>query len=235
MSWMKPQYIRKFQIFKRLLNKEDPVIVEIGAHFGEDSVRFSETFSKAVIHCFEPDPRCIKIFKKHVKSERIVLNELALSDIDGQGMFFQSYQEQNEVKVPNKYDWISTEDYDKEKLNASGASSLKKGYKHAVKNSVEVKTKRYDTWYKESGIKIVDLVWIDVQGAEKEVIDGMGDAIKNIKFIWTEYGETFYDGAMTRSQTINLLESLNFKLIPELSSRDDNGDLLFYNRGLIIK
>ncbi len=72
------KYKRKFDVFKVILSKNNPTIVEIGAHFGEDSMRFAEAFPEAQIHCFEPDPRCIEVFKKYVKNKRIILYELTL-------------------------------------------------------------------------------------------------------------------------------------------------------------
>ncbi len=73
----------------------------------------------------------------------------------------------------------------------------------------------------------IDLAWIDVQGAEKDVILGMGSQVKNIKFIWMEYGEDTYDGAMGRIETIELMESLGFSVVDQLSSKTHAGDLLF--------
>ena len=115
MSWMK-KYKKKFDVFKVILDKPNPIIVEIGAHYGEDSVRFVETFKDAKVYCFEPDPRNIAIFKKHVNDERIKLFEYALSNEEGEAQFYQSFQDYERLDVPEKYDWISYEDYQKHKL-----------------------------------------------------------------------------------------------------------------------
>ena len=57
----------------------------------------------------------------------------------------------------------------------------------------------------------------------------MGSTIQNISFIWIEYGEDEYDGALNRAQTIELLFSKNFTLIENLSSKGTKGDLMFQN------
>ena len=57
-------YGKKFQLIKELIKKNDPLIIEIGAHFGEDTLRLLETFPNAEIHCFEPDSRNYAIFEK---------------------------------------------------------------------------------------------------------------------------------------------------------------------------
>ena len=219
-------YKKKFDMFKLVLNKADPVIVEIGAHFGEDSMRFAHVFPKSQIHCFEPDPRCISVFKKYVDNERIKLYEFALSNREGELDFFQSFK-QNEVYTPPKYDWISDDDYKNLKLGNSGSSSLKKGYSNVLANSIKVKTKRYDSWAIKNKINFVDLAWIDVQGAEKDVLEGMGDCMDKIQHIWIEYGEKEYEDAMSRDETVSYLSSRGFALVDYFSSSQTIGDLLF--------
>ena len=44
---------------------DPPVVVEIGAHYGEDSYYFLETFEEIELYCFEPDPRNIEMIKKY--------------------------------------------------------------------------------------------------------------------------------------------------------------------------
>ena len=213
-------------MFKAILGKEDPVIVEIGAHYGEDTLRFLEVFPQSTLYCFEPDPRNICIFERYVDDPRATLFTTALSSAPGTAMFYQSYQASN-APVPEKYDWIDTTIYKETKANSSGASSLKRGHKDVLMTPITVPTERFDKWHQDHQIGPVDLVWLDVQGAEREVIEGMGDAIDSVSLIWAEYGETGYEGAMTRAETINLLKTKNFVLVPQLSGDDPTGDLLF--------
>ena len=204
-------YGAKFLFLKSLIKNDAPSIIEIGAHYGEDSLRLAHTFPQAQIHCFEPDPRNISIFKKHVSNPNIHLYETALSNEDGEAVFYLSYQPSSEV--PPKYDWIDPSDYKELQLNNSGASSLKKGYQHNLDSVATVPSLRFDTWHKDNPIKKIDFAWIDVQGAEREVIEGMGKKIKTIKYIWMEYGEMFYDGAMSRDETVSLLASKGFDIV----------------------
>lgn len=220
------KYKRKFDIFKAILDKDDPVVVEIGAHYGEDTLRFLEVFEKARMYCFEPDPRNIEIFKQYVTNPRATLRTTALAASDGTAKFYQSYQETPD-QVPEKYDWITLEDYRKSLINSSGCSSLKKGHPHLLGDPIVVQTERFDKWYNQSDLGLIDLVWIDVQGAERDVIEGMGDAIHNVRLIWVEYGELEYSGAMTYHETIALLKEKNFVSVPQLSDHGQSGDLLF--------
>lgn len=222
-------YASKFNMIRYLLKKENPTIVEIGAHYGEDSLRFLEAFRDVNLFCFEPDPRNVEIFKKYVNDDRVKLFEIALSDEKGKANFYQSYQEYNQSNTPDKYNWINKEDYIEKRLNNSGASSLKKGYAHTLQSPIEVETDRFDNWCKQNRIDEIDFVWLDVQGAEKEVIEGMGDAIENIKYIWLEYGEIFYEGGMDRKDTLLLMNKKGFQEVREFSDHTSQGDILCIN------
>ena len=225
-------YGPKFEMFKQRLQKDDPVIVEIGSHYGEDTMRFLETFKDLKIYCFEPDPRNIMIFKKHVNNKKIELFEYALSDREGTMDFYLSHDNKID-SVPEKYDWISLEDYSKKRLSNSGSSSLKKGYSKNFQK-IQVRTRRFDNWTVENYNGPIDLVWMDVQGAERDVLNGMGSTIKNIKFIWMEYGEKFYQDAMDRQESITLMDSLGFIEVPHCSDTTPQGDILFKNKNLDI-
>ena len=111
----KTQYREKFNKLRKLIGISNPIIVEIGAHYGEDTYRLIKTFDNAIVHSIEPDPRNIDIFKKHIKSNQIKLHEIALSNIGGEMDFYQSYSESN-GNVPEKYDWISQSDYIEKKI-----------------------------------------------------------------------------------------------------------------------
>tara|TARA_A100001035_G_scaffold241817_1_gene207971 strand:- start:569 stop:1318 length:750 start_codon:yes stop_codon:yes gene_type:complete len=220
-------YKKKFYNIKKLIRNPAPVIVEIGAHYGEDTLRFKHIFPDSSLHCFEPDPRNISIFKKYVRLNKVFLYELALSNKIGKKNFYQSFNEDKVYKVPEKYDWISLEEYNLLKLNNSGSSSLKKGYQKILSETIVVGTERFDNWAKNHNIGLIDLVWIDVQGAEGDVIEGMGEKIKSINYVWIEYGEKAYEDALSREETIKIFEDKGFYLVNHLSSKHQTGDLLF--------
>jgi hypothetical protein len=76
---------------------------------------------------------------------------------------------------------------------------------------------------------------MDVQGAERQVIEGAVDTLKRTNFVFTEYGATStYPEAMTREQTIEIMKEHGFELIPEHSPAITvkEGNLLFRNKAL---
>lgn len=229
MDFMK-HYSLKFENIKKIINNHKPVIVEIGAHYGEDTLRFLETFPDARIFCFEPDKRNIKIFKKLVNKPGVELIEKAVSNKNGQTKFYPSFVNSNIDSVPEKYNFISKDEYINLGLNGSGASSIKQGFPECLNEDYLVTAIRFDKWYDNKNIGLIDFVWIDVQGAEREVILGMGNVIKKIRMIWMEYGETNYNGAMNREETVSLLNSKGFSLDSHSSDSGLQGDLLFRNK-----
>jgi len=223
-------YKEKFSLIRKIIAKENPTIVEVGAHYGEDSMRFLETFPKAKIYCFEPDPRNVRAFRAYIDNPQIQLFEVALAAQNGTASFFQSYQNPATREVPSKYDWIDVELYEKEQLSNSGSSSLKKGYKFNLEGSITVRTQRFDDWKDENKVGEVDFAWIDVQGAEKDVLDGMGDTIRQIKLIWIEYGETDYEDAMSRDEVVAYFNERHFAVVEKFSTKGLKGDLLFLRK-----
>lgn len=223
-AYWNAEYRHKFDQFRKIISDQSFCIVEIGSHYGEDSLRLAETFSDSKIYCFEPDPRNTSVHRKYVDHPRILLNECALSSTEGSKPFYQSYQKNPSSSVPEKYSWISPSDYYILDLHNSGSSSLKSGYPHTLKEPIDVSTIRFDSWCISNQISNIDFAWIDVQGAELDVIEGMGDKVRNINYIWIEYGQMEYTGALSKSDTLSLLNSKGFS-----PAGEGDTDILFIN------
>lgn len=170
--------MKKLTISK-LLQKHNPIILEIGTSTGEDTLAFLREFSHIQLYCFEPDPRCVEIHKSQVKDPRCKLYEIAISDVDGEAEFYQS---SGYYEGLTKYsDWLQS-------------SSLKIPKNHLkvhpwckFENQVKVPTRRLDSWFEENPIDEIDLIWADVQGAEMNLIQGAAKTLSHTKYFYTEY------------------------------------------------
>lgn len=228
---------------KNLLKKENPIIVEIGAHKGYDTKRFLDEFKDIKIYCFEPDPRCIKEFKNHINDKRCTLIEAAISNKDGEATLNMSSgyhpgklsRFYNILKATGLIKWIirNKEDWD-------FSSSIKRAISNSkyypwleFHKTTKVKTIKLDTWTKQNNLKIIDFIWADIQGAEKEMIEGGINTLKIVKYIFTEYGEIkTYPEALSRDQTIELLKKYDFQIVKQYSTKGESGNLLFENSRL---
>ena len=216
------------KVIVSMVDRPDPVIVEVGSHLGTDTCRFLKLFPEVRLFCFEPDPRNVKAFRKYMFDPRLVLYPVAVSDRDASDVrFYQAHNPENWRKPSKKVPWIPVKEFRKRKLSRSSASSLKTGHS-ALDGCLKTKvdTIRLDTWFHGQNIDRVDVLWVDVQGSERDVLVGASDVLKITRFIWIEYGELGYVGSMTRKQTIRLLSS-RFNPVLGKSSSGAKGNLLF--------
>lgn len=213
-----------YNFIKQNIN-ENSIFFEIGSHFGVDTKEFIKITKN--LHCFEPDPRNIKIFKE--LNLTVHLNEYAISDTDGICKFYQSNGNVYESKygptdneIVNKNDW-------------SASSSLMKPKNHIKKtpwvkfdNIIEVKTKKLETYCLENNINKIDFVWMDVQGAELNVINGMGDFKQKIHYIYTEYNdEELYTNQPNKNKILENMGDM-WKVV-----FDFGGDILLENKNYL--
>ena len=81
--------MNKYEI-KSLIGTEDPIILEIGANNGTDTIDFLNTFKAGRFFCFEPDPRALAQWMQNVKDPRAQVFNIAISDQIGTIEFNQS-------------------------------------------------------------------------------------------------------------------------------------------------
>ena len=74
----------------------------------------------------------------------------------------------------------------------------------------------------------IDMLYIDVQGAELYVLKGAGELLENIKYIWTEVGPgEAYKGGASYQELIQYLDAYNFQLVYLECPPGLMGDALF--------
>ena len=156
--------------------KDIRVILDIGSRYGNESVALKQMFPNSKIYAFECNPDCIKAWKNNAKNKDIVLVEKAVSDVDGIVEFYAINAKK--TITPHKDGNI-------------GASSLLRSnpeypYERYYQDCIKVPSTTIDAWARNNDMKQIDLVWIDLQGAELKAFTGMKDVLKNIKLIHTE-------------------------------------------------
>lgn len=193
-----------YSIINSIFNKNS-IFFEIGSHFGLDTQKLLLISNH--IHCFEPDPRNIEIFKKF--NLPVILNEIAISDKDGIEDFYLSSGNVYESKygpthqdIVNNHDWSSSSSLKQPKHHLTITPWVKFNYK------ISVKTQRLDTYCIQNNINKIDFIWMDVQGAELDVICGIGDYKNKINYIYTEYSDyELYENQPTKQQILDYLGS----------------------------
>ena len=163
-----------FTAMQRLLNGvAEPIIFDVGAHHGYVSRTFRELFPTATIYAFEPFEASFEQLKENTASDpRTHVFNYGLSDRDG----VQSFHS-NPVSVTNSL--LSTDE--------SGAQTWGTGFLE-TQRIVQAQFKTIDSVVATMRIPRIDILKLDVQGAEYLVITG-ASAVCNrgaIRLIYSE-------------------------------------------------
>ena len=191
-------------------NTEKYVIFDVGSRDGLQSIEFYKNFPNAIIYCFECNPNTIPICKKNIENyrDRIHLIEGAVCDYDGEITFYPINQQQTVTT------W--------EHVNP-GASSIFKSNgtyseEYYVQYEITTNCHRLDTVMKTNNIPKVDIIWMDIQGAELLALKGLGDFLKGVQLIHTEVSyKEMYSGQVMFDELHAFMMNNQFILKNELS------------------
>lgn len=236
--------IGKDEIKKLIGEKEKIVIFEIGCADGVDSKDFLTTFGdNLMLYTFDPEPINIQIMTKEgmfdaqgnsnnslVSDARHIFSPYALCDKDGTVEFNRS---RNTAGEGGGYFWGRYSGSIRKPKTHLYSDVYGNRWPACVFDEVEeVSSIRLDTFCKNNDISSIDFLWMDVQGAEKDVFSGAQNMLKNINYVYTEfYNEEMYSGCVGLEEIKSLLP--NFEVINIWSYHDaDGGDVLFRNMEL---
>ena len=136
--------------------------VDIGANVGYLSLLAAGLVgSNGKVYAFEPNTQLHDKFMRSVRAnsfeDRIQLSEAALSNIDAERVdFFLSQAEANSG--------LSSLTPNEDQLSVGNLS---------LSHKISVPSRTFDSWIEETGITNIDLLKIDVEGAEEMVLEGM--------------------------------------------------------------
>jgi len=139
-----------FAILRDSLDR-DSVILSCG--IGEDASFDLGLIEKygCTVHGFDPTPKSVAWVRRTIHEPRFVLHELAVAPEDGIIRLF----------LPKRPDWVS--------------ASLRHG-EHTSDDHVDVSARRVATLVAELGVSRVDVLKMDIEGAEYSVLaDLLGD------------------------------------------------------------
>lgn len=168
-----------------------PIILDCGANIGFATLYFKWLHPESTIYTFEPDPRTFELLKENVESndlENVHLFNAAVSDHDGTIDFY------NDVETP-------------------GSLLMSTKQERMPKQKVTVDSKALSALITEENLDHIDMLKIDVEGAEKEV---MQDLTKNkqqldrIDKIVMEYHHNIEGYASNLGEFLQMFEDAGF-------------------------
>lgn len=209
---------------KVILDKnKEYVIFDIGSRDCLQSIEFYNNFPNAKIYAFECNPNTLDICRKNIKdyTDRITLIEGAICDYNGKIKFYPINQEKT----------ITTW-----KDGNPGASSLFKSnglctIEHYVQDEIYINCHRLDTIMEKYGIDKVDIIWMDLQGAELLALKSLGNKLKDVKYVYTEVShKEIYTGQVMFNELHNYILSNNFFLKNNLTMSGWQEDAIYIKK-----
>jgi FkbM family methyltransferase len=143
-------------ILRDLVGRPDCVIFDVGASTGHSVERFLATFERPIIHSFEPQAAAFsELHRRFGRRDGIHLNHVALADRTGVASLHRGSYDETSSLLEFAADswWVKAQN-----ISAEGA--------------ITVALDTVDHYCGERGITGIDLLKLDIQGAEPECLRG---------------------------------------------------------------
>jgi FkbM family methyltransferase len=204
-------------------SEKEFVIFDIGSRDCKQSLEFLSHFPNSKIYAFECNPNTLPICKENIKDQtnKITLIEGAVTDYDGAITFYPIDQ------AKTRTTW---------KDGNPGASSLFKSngaynIEHYIQYDISVNCHRLDTVITKRNIPAVDVIWMDLQGAELLALKSLGHYLSTVKIIFTEVShKPIYTNQVLFPELHQFLQSAGFVLANNLSGRGWQEDAVYIRR-----
>jgi FkbM family methyltransferase len=196
-----------------------PVILDVGAHKGESARFLRAQFPTALIHSFEPLPSSFAQLRE-LGDPQLRAHNLALSDADGTIEFFE-----NKISHTNSIFRVNEDSRDSLFFAEQRRSGQPVG-SGTFNVPRQVRSMRLASFCEQEKIEHIDLLKLDVQGAERKVLDGAAAYLQQIDSVVLEI--MFFDyyehqGSFLEMESV--LQPAGFRLfsISEISNNPMNG------------
>jgi FkbM family methyltransferase len=204
MSYLDPQaeeclFNRQKEIMDRIGTSDSPCIFDVGGNIGQSIRAYREMWPQAVITSFEPQPDCFAEIQKHFGGQQGVSFEcLALADTVGTLPFYKT-------NCPTASSLLVPDERVRKK-------SVKKNYDY---KSIIVPVDTLDNICVRKNVDTIDILKIDVQGAELGVVKGAKGLLSGnrIRLIYVEViFADLYQGQGELSALLTYLAGFNYSL-----------------------
>lgn len=177
----------------------NPIILDCGANMGVSVLYFSKHYPNATIHAFEPDQTVLPFLEKNI-----------------------IFQELTNVTLHKKAVWINDEE-----LTFYSDSNMggRIGIEYQNQTPIKVQAVRLRNLID----KPIDMLKLDIEGAEYEVLKDCENVLYQVKKIFLEY-HSFFDEEQHLEDILSIFKRQGFRYhLKESFSRGKP----FVNRGLV--
>jgi FkbM family methyltransferase len=154
---------------ERKRGREAVVIFDVGAAVGEAAIPLAKAFPAAHIYCFEPLPDSFATLKERTAAfkNKIHYFNFGFFNKEGELDFYVDSHRDGSSLIPTSKQYRSNQAGRPEKI-------------------IKIKVRRLDGFCKEKNISRIDFLKIDVEGTEKEVLEGGPGILKNTDNVFVE-------------------------------------------------
>jgi 2-O-methyltransferase len=201
---------------------KNPIILEAGAHLGEDTARLVRFFNPDKVYAFEPVPELFKSLKESTLSLGAVqCVPYALAEKCGK----------SKLHVSSGYHQLSRHS----RVVADGSNSLLRPTGHfdlcpnvEFNKQIEVTVTTVDDFAKQNKLDRIDFMWLDLEGMELKALQGAETLLRTVSSIYLEVStKEFYEGAPHYAEVERWMRSRGF--VPKYVAipKDGHGNALF--------
>ena len=201
------------ETLQKVVGRDGLVIVECGAHDGRDTERFLRLWPACRVFSFEPDPRPIERheppgFLDRIGSDpRVTLVRAAVGSDCGPSLLHRSTG--SPPGQPAVTDW----DHSSSLRPPSGHLGHSPWCEFPKRLELFVPTVTLDSWMgTRPEIKTIDLLWVDVQGGQRGLIDGAHQTLTMTRYAYMEcHRQPLYDGEPEQEEFLGMMDRLGFE------------------------
>lgn len=205
----------KYQTIKQKYNINIETVLHVGAHLAEEHDDYFNNGCKKVIW-IEANPELASLLKSKLDLSKNIILNYAVSNQDDREINFM---------ITN---------------NGQSSSILELGFHKNlypniyVQKEIKLYTKTLNSTFKENNLNLqdIDMINLDIQGAELMALQGVGSCLNNIKAIYTEINLIeVYKGCALVEEIDKFLEQYHFvRVETSLDSSGTWGDALYIKR-----
>jgi FkbM family methyltransferase len=203
--------VSRGQLYSELSKLDVKTIFDIGACDFGDSIKLKKEFPNADVYAVEADP--INYFRNYSQAETYGIKtfNFGMSDTTGKATFYPSlYEKQQNI------DWGYAGSLVKPLLKPDTNEALN----HTViyhTEGIQIPTKRFDEFCEEINVVRIELLFIDVEGAEYKVMSSLGDIRPKLIFAETHhYQVKNFENEIDLNQFDELMFSLGYEIVDRL-------------------
>jgi FkbM family methyltransferase len=180
-------YIRDISALSDQLGFTIKTFIDVGAHYGETSIRALTAFPRSQVIAFEPSPASFKIMTAKIASPRFTAYPIALSDKDGTANLMLSDEKDSTNSIVN-----------------SGSRST----------TIEVPCSTLTSFCRTKGITGIDVLKVDTEGHDIAVLHGASNILPHTRFVCSEFFHlTDEEKGTTLFGLNNLLQQYEFDFV----------------------